>query len=79
MSLDFEELEADVHLRWIRERLVDALSQLDADALRVMQLHVIVGWDLARVAEAMGRSERELAGVYRGALATLRDLLGRAA
>ena len=79
MNLDFDDLEADVHLAWVRDRLVDALSRLEADALHVMQLHVIEGWDLALVAESMGRTEGELTRLYRGALDTLRKLLGRAA
>lgn len=79
MNLDFEDLEAELHRAWLHERLTSALAALDADAVAVVRLHVVEGWELEVVAEILGWSLPQVRALLRGALAALRTFLERAA
>ena len=70
---------SELHHAWLHDRLAAALAVLDDDALEVVRLHVIEGWELEVVAEMVGRPDSEVSGLLRGALAALRAFLERAA
>ena len=79
MTLDFEDLETELHRAWLHDRLAAALAVLDEDALEVVRLHVLEDWELEVVAEMVGRPASTVSELLRGALASLRAFLERAA
>ena len=60
-----------------RQRLVEALEELDPVRQRVVELRALEGWPWQRVAEELERSEEAVRKLYHRALLELGELLGK--
>lgn len=60
-----------------RQRLVEALEELDTIRQRVVELRALEGWSWQRVAEELGRSEEAVRKLYHRALLELGEFLGK--
>jgi len=74
---DWAELEHELHVRWVRERLGEALDRLTPQQREVVLLRYVEGWGAREIAEATGRTRSEIVAIAREAIAALRsDLSG---